>query len=215
MSEFHHEPVRGLPAELPAGERILWQGSPEWTDLAISAFHVRKVIVYFGVLAVGAALLRLSSGEGIAAAAVPFLWLVPMGAAAAGLLALLAWASARTTIYTVTDRRLVMRIGVALDMTINIPFKLIDSAAVRLRANGQGDIPFTLHPGNHLAYLMLWPHARPGRYARPEPMLRSLQGADRIASLISAALAGRPLHLPALRDAQSADPSGAIRPALA
>ncbi|MEM9764435.1 MAG: PH domain-containing protein, partial [Pseudomonadota bacterium] len=28
--DFRSEPVRGLPALLPKGERILWQGAPSW-----------------------------------------------------------------------------------------------------------------------------------------------------------------------------------------
>jgi len=31
--DFAGEPVRGLPEKLPAGERILWQGMPDWHPL--------------------------------------------------------------------------------------------------------------------------------------------------------------------------------------
>ena len=30
--DFAFEPVRGLPAVLPPGERMLWQGAPRWQD---------------------------------------------------------------------------------------------------------------------------------------------------------------------------------------
>ncbi len=43
------------------------------------------------------------------------------GIAAVGLLHLLAWGSARTTIYTLTNRRIVMRIGMAVPKCINLP----------------------------------------------------------------------------------------------
>ena len=36
--DFAFEPVRGLPAELPRGERLIWQGAPDWRLLAIQAF---------------------------------------------------------------------------------------------------------------------------------------------------------------------------------
>ena len=35
MSEYDHEPVRGLPGVLPSGEALLWQGAPEWRSLVL------------------------------------------------------------------------------------------------------------------------------------------------------------------------------------
>ena len=50
MTEYETEPVRGLPAPLPAGETLLWQGSPAWWPLARSAFHFDKIAIYFGLM---------------------------------------------------------------------------------------------------------------------------------------------------------------------
>ncbi len=52
MSEHAGEPIRGLPGHLPAGEHILWQGSPDWRTLSRSALKAHWVAVYFGGLAV-------------------------------------------------------------------------------------------------------------------------------------------------------------------
>ena len=49
--------------------------------------------------------------------------------------------SRRTSVYTVTDRRVVLRIGVALTASLNLPFRQIEQASVRLHADGSGDIP--------------------------------------------------------------------------
>jgi len=43
--EHEWEAAPGLPSTLPAGERIVWQGSPDWKQLAVHAFHVRKIAV--------------------------------------------------------------------------------------------------------------------------------------------------------------------------
>ena len=51
ISEYGNEPIPGLPAMLPPGEEILWQGAPDWKRLMLSAFHVRGVAGYFGALA--------------------------------------------------------------------------------------------------------------------------------------------------------------------
>ena len=64
MNEHEIEPVRGLPGNLPPGERILWQGSPQPTALALGAFHVRSVAIYFGLLVSLAIVLAVSNGSG-------------------------------------------------------------------------------------------------------------------------------------------------------
>lgn len=211
MTEHHHddfdfEPVRGLPQMLPKGERMLWQGSPRWQDLAVHAFHVRKVIWYFAGLTLLAGAIRFMEGESISAAARPFQWLMPMGLLAATLLTVLAYLSARTTVYSITSKRLVMRIGMALPVTINLPFAQIDGAALRLFANGTGDIPLKVTAKERIAYLLLWPHARPFHFAHPQPCLRCIARADDVANLLAAALTGTaaaplpiettPIHVP-------------------
>lgn len=188
--DFDFEPVRGLPQLLPRGERMLWQGAPRWQDLAVHAFHVRKVVWYFAGLTILAGALRLAEGESFTMAIRPFQWLMPMGLVAAALLSGLAWLSARTSVYTITNKRVVMRIGMALPVSINLPFNQIDGASLRLFGNGSGDIPLKVTRKDRVAYLMLWPHARPFKYAHPQPTLRCVANADDVASLLATALSG-------------------------
>ena len=188
--DFDFEPVRGLPQVLPKGERMLWQGSPRWQDLAVHAFHARKVIWYFAGLTLLAGVLRIAEGDSMAVAILPFQWLMPMGLVAAALLCGLAYLSARTTVYTITTKRVVMRVGMALPVTINLPFAKIDGAALRMFSNGTGDIPLKVSRNDRIAYLLLWPHARPLHFAHPQPALRCVPRADDVASLLSAALSG-------------------------
>jgi hypothetical protein len=189
VSEHEIEPVRGLPEELPEGERMLWQGSPDWRALAVDAFQVRKVAIWFAILIAVRFAVYLWEGEGVIGAALSAAWLLPMALAAVGLLAVLAFLSARTTIYTLTSRRLVLRIGVALSMTINVPFKLVQQAALSQRADGIGNLTVALDPSVKIAWLLLWPHCRPWKLARPEPTLRAIPDAARVAELLGAALA--------------------------
>ncbi|MCY4328035.1 MAG: PH domain-containing protein, partial [Rhodobacteraceae bacterium] len=49
--DFAMEPIQGLPGNLPAGERILWQGRPDWWALAKSALAFQWVCGYFLLLA--------------------------------------------------------------------------------------------------------------------------------------------------------------------
>ena len=103
----------GLPAPLPQGERILWQGRPCGFGLAFRALHLRLVGLWFAGLALWAALPPALAGESRKALSVALPTLA-VGVGALALLALLGWLSAHTTTYTITNRRVVMRVGIAL-----------------------------------------------------------------------------------------------------
>ena len=192
IQEHEYEAARGLPEPLPPGETLLWQGSPDWLLLARRAFHVRKLAVYFALLLAWRVAGTLADGGGALALARDLAFTLPLAALGLGLTLLLAWMSARTTIYTLTDRRLVLRLGIVLTVTFNLPFSRIESAALRLEphdAQGRGDIAITLAAGERIAYLHLWPHARPWQLKRPQPLLRALPDAAPVAQLLAQALA--------------------------
>jgi hypothetical protein len=178
---YSNEPERGLPGHLPAGEHIVWQGSPEWKRLAMTAFHVRGVGIYFGLILVAAAVSG-ASPTGLVAT-------VAAGAIAVGLLCLIAWLSARSTVYTLTNRRVVFRIGIALPTCINVPLKIIENASMKLHADGTADLPLQINGSGKMGWMMLWPHARPWKLAVPEPMLRAVPEGARVAATLSRTLA--------------------------
>lgn len=207
MTEYEFEPVRGLPGELPTGETILWQGSPEWRGFAVSGLRIRWIAGYFAVLfvlsAAGASLF------GMVASAV--------GAAISiGLLTLFAVMVERTTVYTITNRRVVLRIGVALNACINLPLKLIGAADLRRFDARHGDIALTLVGRHRLGYAMLWPHARPFRLAQPQPMLRALADPTAVAAILARACAAEAaIHLAAEPADSHAASAGPLREAAA
>ncbi len=188
----HHdddfEPVPGLPEELPQGEQMLWQGSPQWWSLALRAFRLREVGVYFALLMAWRLVSSLMGGASIMSAAGYAADLLPLAIGACSILAGIAYLSARTTLYTITSRRVVMRYGMALPLVLNIPFSRIETAALGAHREGTGSIPLKLHKGERIAYLVLWPHARPGYYRSPEPMLRCLPDAEKAAGVLRRAL---------------------------
>ena len=188
--EHEFEPEHGLPEPLPAGERMLWQGSPRWQALAVRAFHVRKLAVYFGVIVAVRIGVVLGDGGTALQAAASAAWLGTLFSVAIGLVVLMAWLTARTTVYTLTDRRVVMRVGIVLSLTFNLPLKTMAAASVNRHAGAPehtGDIALALRGTDRIAYLHLWPHARPWRLARPEPLLRCVPEADEVAARLSTA----------------------------
>jgi hypothetical protein len=176
-----------LPADIPAGEHILWHGRPEWFSLTRRAFRADFVAAYFGLMTVvnfGMAAVQGALEDAVVSAAKT----VAAGCLALGLLMLLAWLSSRTTLYVVTSRRVTMKIGIALPIFFNLPFSSIVSASLAQYSDGTGEIPVALIAEAHIAYLHLWPHARPFRFARPEPSLRCVPNAARVAEVLSRAL---------------------------
>jgi fumarate reductase subunit C len=188
VHEYDDEPQVGLPEALPKGERLLWQGSPDWRSMAINVFHVRKVAAYLTVMMLIRGVAVASDGtamQGLIAA----LWCLPLVLIAVGVITLLAYLSARDTMYSITDKRVIMRIGIALTLSYNIPLKLVHAAGIHVRKDGTGDIPLSLAKGNKIAFLFLWPHAKPWKLSQPEPMLRCLPNVNEVAAKLSAAWA--------------------------
>ena len=189
--DFDFEPIRGLPALLPAGEKLLWQGSPEWKSLAIHAYHVRKIAIYFLLLVLWRIGIGIKSGHSASAIAASCLVLGGLGCVAIGVLALLAYGNARSTVYSITSRRVLLRHGIAVPLTMNVPYTLVDKAALKSFSDGTGDIALALSRRERVGYLITWPHVRPGRFSRPEPSFRALTDAAAAARILGLALAAR------------------------
>jgi hypothetical protein len=187
--DFDFEPIRGLPAELPPGEKLLWQGSPRWQSLVVRAYHVRKVAIYFAVLVAWRIAVGISNQHTPAAIAASCVFLLVLGGVAIGVLSLLGYLNARSTVYSITSRRVLLRHGVAVPLTMNIPFKMIEAADLRSFADGTGDISLRVAREQRIGYLITWPHLRQGQISYPAPSLRSLPDAARAASLLASALA--------------------------
>lgn len=181
MNEHESEPVRGLPDYLPDGESIIWQGSPGWRQLALRVFHIRKVTLYFLLLAAVHIGLQVNDGASLLVAGQGAAWLVTLGGAAILVLAVLARLYANTTIYTITNHRLVMRFGVALPMMINIPWDKVDAAELKAHPAGHGSIALTLTPDHKASYWLLWPHAKPWHFSPVQPTLRCIKDPQTVA----------------------------------
>jgi hypothetical protein len=125
--EHELEPQYGLPERLPANEKILWQGSPDARVLARSAFHIRKLALYFVALVAINAASVVTDGATAMDVLLALVWPAGLSALALGGVWTLAWLTARTAVYTVTDRRVVMRIGIVLTLTFNLPLRRIAS----------------------------------------------------------------------------------------
>lgn len=180
--DFDHRP--GIPAPLPAGEEVLWQGKPDAAALAREAFKVQWITGYLVAIALwrgGAAWLEAGAGQALAR----FLPYLALAFAGWAVLRLLAWAQARATIYTITTARVILRVGAALPVTFTVPFTCIAAASLSLRPDGTGNIALLPQGGRRLSWFALWPHVRPWRTRLPEPCLRAIPDAARVARTLA------------------------------
>lgn len=189
MSAPAGERIRGVPAPLPPGERVRWQGAPEWRALAVHVFHLRKLAIYFALLLAWRAVLATGEARPVAYFAVGAVTLAACFAAAAGMAVLLAVLSARSTTYAITDRRLVMQVGMVLPATVNVPLRQVQSADVRAYRDGTGDLAVRMEGSDRLAYFLLWPHARPWRLNPTEPALRCVPDPHDVGEILRQAVA--------------------------
>jgi hypothetical protein len=103
-------------------------------------------------------------------------------------LALVSRVVARSTIYTITTQRVVMRFGIALPMAVNFPFRLVSGAAIKAWTDGTGNIPLQLRDGARVGYVVMWPNVRPWHLASPQPMLRGVAEVQKVAAILARAL---------------------------
>ncbi|MEY3721518.1 MAG: hypothetical protein RL618_2037 [Pseudomonadota bacterium] len=206
-TEHEFEAAPGLPEALPAGERILWQGSPDWKMLAAEAFHVRRLSLYFALMIALQAVMSWDSDLSLGANLSPLMLSATLAATALGLLTFTAWLSASTTMYTLTNKRVVMRIGIVLTLSFNLPLRWIQGAQIRPcgDAAGHGDIALDLKGDDRIAYLHLWPHARAWHVKKPQPTLRCLANAEQVGAQLHTAWQQRQAEIAASPNADAGE----------
>ena len=180
--------MKGLPAPLPEGERVLWQGAPQTLPFLKQIFYTRAVVIYVGVL-IGWCLVSGVQSGNLAWAMLACLKFGSLAAGALLLLAGLAWLMARSTTYTITSKRVMIEYGAAMEKTVQIPFTAIASADLAAQPDGTGDVVFSLVAGQKVNYMLLWPHVRPWHMSVTEPSLRAVGNVHQVAQILSRALA--------------------------
>lgn len=182
------EPVRGLPAELPEGEDLIWQGGASPRSLGVHAFHVRSVAIYFAA----AVVIRLAFSVGTGASAMEALQTVSviagLGMLAVGVLWLMAWGMAKRVIFSITNKRVVIRHGVGIRKYVNVPFASIETVAMKRHSDGSGDIALQTDKTNPIPYFHLWPFARPFRFTRTVPLMRAIPEPQPVAETLVTAM---------------------------
>jgi hypothetical protein len=188
--DFAFEPIRGLPERPPEGEVILWQGQPNWLRLSIDSLNVWWVLGYFIFLFVWR-FISVSDLMPIYQAVLVSLPFLALALIVTLLLMLVGYIQANATVYTITNKRVVMRIGAALTVTLNLPFTEIENAAIASSSKDFGTIVIDTKQTTKFSFLVLWPHARAWHFKKPQPSLRCIPDAAQVAKILSNAAKAR------------------------
>jgi hypothetical protein len=160
---------------LPDGEYIVWQGIPDEKALARRVFYSIHISIYLATMVAAHTSYLIMRGDSLAD------WsgmLILQCGAALIVLALisgLAKLYQKSTIYTLTNERLVILTGAAFSVIIHIPVNKVQAADLREFRDGTGDISVTVASDEKLYWLLLWPSVR-SWWSRPvRPLLRNLK----------------------------------------
>lgn len=188
--DFAFDALPGLPERPPQGELILWQGRPDAWALARDAYKIRWFAAYFAVIVLWRGGSAFADG-GLSLALAMGLPYAILGLLGLSIIYGLAWVQARTTTYTLTTARVVLRIGAALPVTFNLPFAQVGAASLDLRRDGTGTIALDTLGETRISVLVAWPHLRPGHWKKTQPALRSVPDAGRVARMLAEAAEAR------------------------
>ncbi len=183
--------IRGVNEALPAGERVLWEGSPDARAIARHLFYIRPISAYLSVM-----VLWWVAVNGSQAGTTSF-WVtlgtqLLLSGGVVGSALLFARAIAKGTTYAITDRRLVLNFGVIFPMTVNLPLRYVQSASARQFSDKTGQIAVQLTEKEKLAWIVLFPHVRPWKFTNPEPLLRGLTDSVKVGEILREAVLNVP-----------------------
>lgn len=188
MNEIRIKPLRPLPEPLPEDERVLWQSSPAWRPYSRRVFQIDKIGLYFALVVGWVAISAYLDNGGWQAVLRSLSWSIPPALGVIGLLALFAWFYARSTVYTITSKRVIVQSGLVVPSAVNLPFSQVESADLKTFTDTTGDIELSMS-GPRLLYSMLWPNARLFRVKRPVPVMRAIRQPQSVAEMLGEALA--------------------------
>ena len=190
QDDFAFEPIRGLPELPPEGEVILWQGQPNWLRLTVDSLNLWWVLAYFIFLFVWR-FISVSDLMPIDQALLVSLPFLALALIVALVLLLIGFIQAKATVYTITNKRIAMRIGAALTLTLNLPFTEIENAAIASSSKNFGSISIDTKNDAKFSFLVLWPHVRAWHFKKPKPSLRCIPNATEVAEILANAAKAR------------------------
>ena len=147
-----------LSENLPNGEQLIWQGRPERYALATRAMYLKYIAFYLVALIAARTGYLILDGESVATWSGMLAWQLLASAFVILLIVGLAAVYSRTTRYSLTNERLIIKTGAAITIHINLPLQQITAADLREYSDGTGDITLQVSRAEKLYWLLRLRH---------------------------------------------------------
>jgi hypothetical protein len=165
-------------------KKICWVGRPDWKSFGYHAFGLKYFLIYFFICAFYA-VSQIESTFSFGELFIKYNPYLLSGTFAGAIVLLLAYIAARHTCYVITEKRIVIRTGVALVFLLNMPFKNILSIDTKPLAKGRGNVIFKVQSKKRIPYLSCWPSVKVGNFLEPIPAFRSIMALEKVGQIIS------------------------------
>ena len=179
--------LKHLPNEvgkmIPDGEKIYWSGMPNWRSFGYHAFGIKYLIFYL-IFCAFYSVTQINGGFNFSTFFGKYLPFIISGLFAGMMLFFLAYVAASHTCYVLTEKRIVIKTGVALVFLLNLPLKNVVSIDKKTLAQGRGNLSFKAQSKKRIPFLSCWPSVRGGSFFEPIPTFRSIANIDYIGTLV-------------------------------
>ena len=177
----------GLPSDvasaIPPSEKILWIGKPDWKSLAYHAFFLKYLLIYL-LLAAVYSVSVYGKDIDLGLFFVSFTPYLLSGVLAGSVISFIAFLQSKNTVYVLTEKRIIIRSGIALIFLLNAPLKNIESIDRQFLRNGCGNISFSTTSKKRIPFLSCWPSVRPWSFISPKPAFRSVPEISELETII-------------------------------
>ena len=177
------EAPKNILDAIPDGESILWKGRPSLWGFSWNLFGLKWITFYLSILSI-VSIARFFASDFHTAFYIDFLPFFLSGIFASIILFGLATIQAYSTVYIITENRVIIKTGAALSFLISMPFKKIKEVNLQKRGASIGTISFELFSKKRVPYISCWPSVRPWKFKKTQPAFSCVGSVDEVATIL-------------------------------
>jgi len=177
------EAPKNILDAIPNGESILWKGRPSLWGFSWNLFGLKWITLYLSMLSI-VSVARFFASDFYTAFYVDFLPFFLSGIFASIILIGLAATQTYSTVYIITENRVIIKTGAALSFLISMPFKKIKEVNLQKRGASIGTISFELFSKKRVPYISCWPSVRPWKFKKTQPAFSCVRSVEEVATIL-------------------------------
>jgi len=177
------EAPKNILDAIPNGESILWKGRPSLWGFSWNLFGLKWITLYLSMLSI-VSVARFFASDFYTAFYVDFLPFFLSGIFASIILIGLAATQTYSTVYIITENRVIIKTGAERSFRISMAFKKIKEVNLQKRGASIGTISFELLSEKRVPYISCWPSVRPWKFKRTQPAFSCIGSVDEVATIL-------------------------------